>query len=220
PLGGLLPIQRRIELIQYARSTGAFILEDDYDSEFRYEGPPVSSLQGLDPEHVIYLGTFSKILFPALRLGYLILPPALLQRCKELKLYDDNHSHTFEQLAIARFIASGDLERHISKIRKTYRKRRDTLIMSLKANFPEVTISGHSTGLHLIAEFPGVIFDEALTGKLRDKGIQVYPVAIHTNEQIHLSKIIIGYSHLTPDQINEGVKRLSTALRLMMGNSA
>lgn len=212
PLGGLLPIQRRIELIQYARSKGSFILEDDYDSEFRYEGPPVSSLQGLDPEHVIYLGTFSKILFPALRLGYLILPPALLKRCKELKLYDDNHSHTFEQLALARFIGSGDLERHISKIRKTYRKRRDTLISRLKAGFPDVSISGHSTGLHLIAEFPGVRFDEALTAKLHHAGVQVYPVAIHTNEHEHRSKLIMGYSHLDPEAIKEGVGKLASAL--------
>ncbi len=214
PLGGLLPIQRRIELIQYARSTGALILEDDYDSEFRYEGPPVSSLQGLDPEHVIYLGTFSKILFPALRLGYLIIPPVLLQRCKELKLYDDNHSHTFEQLALARFIASGDLERHISKIRKTYRKRRDTLITCLKTNFPQVKISGHSTGLHLIADFQGMTFDEALTNSLDQAGVKVYPVANHTNNnRDHFDKLIMGYSHLTPEQINEGVKRMTEILR-------
>lgn len=212
PLGGLLPIQRRIELIQYARSTGSFILEDDYDSEFRYEGPPVSSLQGLDPEHVIYLGTFSKILFPALRLGYLILPPALLRRCKELKLYDDNHSHTFEQLALARFIESGDLERHIAKIRKTYRKRRDTLISCLKANFPNVKISGYSTGLHLISEFSGVRFNEALTAELHHAGVQVYPVAIHTNEQEHFNKLIMGYSHLDPETIKEGVRILTSIL--------
>ncbi len=212
PLGGLLPIQRRIELIKYARSTGSFILEDDYDSEFRYQGPPVSSLQGLDPEHVIYLGTFSKILFPALRLGYLILPPALLERCKELKLYDDNHSHTFEQLALARFIETGGLERHISKIRKMYRKRRDTLITCLQANFPSISISGHSTGLHLIAEFPGIIFDQTLTAQLYHAGVQIHPVAVHTNDLGHFNKLIMGYSHLAPETIKEGVRILTTIL--------
>lgn len=212
PLGGLLPIQRRIELIQYARSSNAYILEDDYDSEFRYEGPPVSSLQGLDPERVIYLGTFSKILFPALRFGYLILPPALYEHCQKLKLHDDNHSHTFEQLALARFIETGDLERYILKNRKIYRKRRDILITSLRSYFPNIIITGQSTGLHLVAEFPGINFDEYLTAKLRNAGVKVYPVTIHTNDQAHSSKLILGYSHLTPEQMNEGIKRIATAL--------
>ncbi len=214
PLGGLMPIQRRIELIQYARSSNAYILEDDYDSEFRYEGPPVSSLQGLDPERVIYLGTFSKVLFPALRLGYLILPPALCEHCQKLKLHDDNHSHTFEQLALARFIETGDLERYISKIRKIYRKRRDTLLTSLISFFPDINISGHSTGLHLIAEFPETVFNQALTEKLRNNRVQVYPVAMHANEQAHLNKLILGYSHLTPEQINEGINRIATTLHI------
>lgn len=92
PLGGTFSIQRRIQLIQFARKTNCFIVEDDYDSEFRYQGTPISSLQGLDPGRVIYIGTFSKILSPALRLGYLILPPSLITQCKSQMVYRSSHT--------------------------------------------------------------------------------------------------------------------------------
>lgn len=110
PIGGTLPIQRRIQLIEYARKVDSYIVEDDYDSEFRYEGPSISSLQGLDPNRTIYIGTFSKILSPALRLGYLILPPELVERGRTLKYFSDLHTPSLEQLTLALFIKEGHLE--------------------------------------------------------------------------------------------------------------
>src|SRR5699024_6745419 len=104
PLGGTLPIQRRIQLINYARNNNCYLIEDDYDSEFRYEGPPVNSLQGLEQEHVLYIGTFSKILSPALRMGYLILPFHLIEKCRNLKWFSDLHTPSLDQLILARFI--------------------------------------------------------------------------------------------------------------------
>ena len=123
PIGGILTIQRRIQLIQFAQTSGCYIVEDDYDSEFCYKGAPISSLQGLEPSRVIYIGTFSKILFPALRLGYLVLPPALIERCRELKWFTDLHTPSLEQLILARFIEEGYLEHHISKMKKIYQNK-------------------------------------------------------------------------------------------------
>jgi GntR family transcriptional regulator/MocR family aminotransferase len=214
PLGVILPVKRRIELIQYARTKECYIIEDDYDSEFRYQGPPVSSLQGLAPEQVIYIGSFSKILFPALRLGYMILPPVLVETCRALKHIQDNHAPILAQLTLARFIEEGYLERHIAKMKKIYRTKRDLLINHLKAAFQDqIKISGESTGLHLIAEFPGILFDDEMQEKIKKAGIIIYPVSKHTMQgNCHTSKIILGYSHLNPQAIATGVARLKTAL--------
>jgi GntR family transcriptional regulator / MocR family aminotransferase len=216
PLGVILPVQRRIELIQYARSKGCYIIEDDYDSEFRYQGPPISSLQGLDPDRVIYIGSFSKILFPALRLGYMILPPALIERCRDLKHLQDNHAPILAQLTLARFIEDGCLAKHISKMKKIYRTKRDILIGNLKNAFPkDLNISGESTGLHLIAEFPGITFDDEILQKIKKAGIIIHPVAEHTlQKDSHVSKIILGYSHLNQEEIAKGVARLKGVLEL------
>src|SRR5258708_11639517 len=135
PLGGILPIQRRIQLMQFARTSGCYIVEDDYDSEFRYSGTPVSSLQELEPDRVIYVGTLSKSLSPALRLGYAVLPPPLIEQYRRLKRLTDLHSPVLEQLILARFIEEGHLERHIMKMKRIYRKRREALIAALTATF-------------------------------------------------------------------------------------
>lgn len=210
PLGSTLPIQRRIELIKYARATGSYIVEDDYDNEFRYEGVPIHSLQGLDPEHVIYIGSFSKIVSPALRLGYLILPQRLIEQCRHLKWSADLHTPSLEQVIMTRFIQDGHLNRHLLKMKKVYKKRRDTLIALLEQRFPtQIKISGHSTGLHLIAEFKDIAISNTLIKKNIQAGVRVYPVEDHTIEKgHHIKRMIIGYGHLNEDEIREGVQRL------------
>lgn len=213
PLGGIMPIQRRVELINYSRMTGCYIVEDDYDSEFRYDGPPISSLQGLDSERVIYVGTFSKILSPALRMGYLVLPPCLISRCRKVKFYTDLHSPSLEQLTLACFIREGHLQRHIARMRKYYGSLREKLIRELKASFPGVRVLGNSTGLHLIAEFPGLDFSDQLIKKISDGGLQVYPVEFHALlKGKNTDKIIIGYGHLGENEITEGIRRLRVSL--------
>lgn len=214
PTGGNLPITRRIDLIQYARSSGCYIIEDDYDSEFRYEGAPVSSLQGLDPDHVIYVGTFSKTLFPALRLGYMVLPWPLVEDCRLQKYLIDNHSTTLNQLTMARFIAEGHFERHVARMKKIYRRRRDSLIAALKDSFSDhVTVNGQSTGLHLIAQFHGVNFNEVLVNLLQSRGVAVYPVEEHAIVGgLNTDRIILGYSHLESEAILEGVQRIRRTL--------
>ncbi|WP_256759394.1 PLP-dependent aminotransferase family protein [Cohnella sp. WQ 127256] len=215
PLGGVLPIQRRVQLIQYAATTGSYIVEDDYDSEFRYESAPISSLQGLDPDHVIYIGTFSKILSPALRMGYIILPRSLVQVARSLKWLTDLHTPSLEQLTLASFIEEGHLDRHVSKMKKLYRKRRDFLMRLLTQTFADnVTIHGYSTGLHLIAEFSNVTFTPALLEHFEQYGVRVYPVSIHAiYKDNHHNRVILGYGNLSEEKLAEGIRRLESALQ-------
>ncbi|MDP5274898.1 MocR-like pyridoxine biosynthesis transcription factor PdxR [Chengkuizengella axinellae] len=217
PLGGILPIDRRIQLIQYARKHNCFIVEDDYDSEYRFEGSPISSIQGLDPDRVIYIGTFSKILSPALRIGYIILPNSLIERCKNIKWLTDLHTPTLEQLTIARFIDEGYLERHIRKMKKTYKKRRDYLKKCLDRHFgTKVNVLGDFTGLHLIAEFDKISFsNEIVKTILKEHKVKIYPVEQHAIEKgKHCNKIILGYGNLDERTLEKGVKRLRDGLIL------
>jgi GntR family transcriptional regulator/MocR family aminotransferase len=189
-------------------------VEDDYDSEFRYQSGLISSLQGLDPDRVVYIGTFSKILSPALRLGYVILPPALVERCKSLKWFTDLHTPSFEQLTLARFIHERHLERHIKKMRKVYQARRDAMKASFAKEFAgKAKISGDSTGLHLIAEFANTEFSEQKAAEITQHKVKVYPVELHAIAKgKHKNKIILGYGNSTIEEIEEGVRRLRCAL--------
>lgn len=215
PQGGILPIQRRLHLLQFARAAAdCYVVEDDYDSEFRYVGSPISSLQGLSPEHVIYVGTFSKILSPALRLGYVVLPPELVERARTIKRLLDLHSPSLEQLMLAQFIESGDLERHIMRMRRIYQKRRHVLISQLRQHFSNrVEILGDATGLHLVAHFPNVTFTLEIVTAIEQAGARVYPVEQHAIVKgRHLNEIILGYSHLSPIQIERGVESIKRAI--------
>ncbi len=214
PLGSILPINRRIELIRHARNSKSWIIEDDYDSEFRYDGPPLSAVQGLDPERVIYLGTFSKTLFPSLRLGYMVLPQELVGQLQQLKKITDIHCHSINQLVLAELLLNGYVERHVFRMKKLYRQRRDCLIRMLRALFPEqARVSGASTGLHLIAEFEGIAFDPDLTERCREAGVVVYPVENYAARKgWHRHKLVLGYGHLNESQIQEGIRRLKRGI--------
>lgn len=214
PLEGTLPIQRRIQLINYSRKTNCYLVEDDYDSEFRYEGQPVSSLQGLESERVLYIGSFSKILSPALRIGYLILPSHLIDKCRKLKWFSDLHTPSLNQLTLARFIDEGYLERHITKMKKIYKNRRDFLIQCLETTFlNNVTIFGYSTGLHLIVELNESHLTKELLERIEQFGVKVYPVEDHTFEKgKYNNQLILGYGHLKNEEIKEGVTRIHNAI--------
>lgn len=207
PLGATLPIQRRIELIEFARQKGCYILEDNYENEFRFEGTPVSSLQGLDPNLVIYTGTFSKILCPALRIGYLVVPPNLASKIHQLKNLLDHHSPSLNQLVLAQFIEQGLFERHISKMKKIYRKRQEAIIRSLDLNFPQkFRISGHSSGLHMVIEFDDVIFADHIVEGLEYAGVRVYPMEMYAAKKgRYFNKILLGYGNTNEEEIAEGI---------------
>ena len=216
PLGGILPIQRRLELVRYAEQNNCYVVEDDYDGEFRYEGPPVSSLYELNPQRVIYCGSFSKILAPALRLGFVVLPRKLLPACKKLKIYSDVHSDAISQYALAQFIQTGAFERHIWKMKKHYARNRNVLLKELSRHFEgRFDVLGHATGLHMVVRFNDYVFTKGIVNKIADNGVRIYPVDSFYigKEQADNNKIILGYSHLEPDKIAKGIGIISGVIR-------
>jgi GntR family transcriptional regulator / MocR family aminotransferase len=214
PLGGCLSIQRRVALVEWARAAGCLVVEDDYESEFRYDVGPVSSIQRLDPENVVYVGTFSKVFFPAIRLGYLVLPERLVEGYVAGKRMTDRYCAPMPQLAMAGFIREGGLDRHIARMRKTYRRRRDALIDALLASFPGgAEILGRATGLHVAVSFKGIAFDAPLVEAVRRAGVGLHPVDGYAIVKgSHESTVAMGYSHLDIGDIEAGVEILRRAL--------
>jgi len=154
PMGVPLHPDRRAAVVDWARRTGGLILEDDYDGEFRYDRQPVGALQGLDPDHVVYLGTASKSLAPGLRLGWLVLPPSLAAEVVALKGGGGWSTGALDQLTLAEFITSGAYDRHVRAARLRYRRRRDALVASLAARAPAVQAPGIAAGLHAVLQLP------------------------------------------------------------------
>ncbi|MEU8782928.1 PLP-dependent aminotransferase family protein [Streptomyces sp. NPDC048637] len=154
PTGVPLHPERRAAAVNWARDTGGFILEDDYDGEFRYDRQPVGALQGLDADHVVYLGTASKSLAPALRLSWMVLPDRLVDPVLALKGTGEWQSGTLDQLTLAEFLSSGAYDRHLRSMRLRYRRRRDQLVAALADRAPHVHVSGIAAGLHVVLELP------------------------------------------------------------------
>lgn len=214
PMGGIMPMTRRIELICRARSTGAYVIEDNFENEFRYDAPPAASLFELDPESVISVGTFSKVLFPSVRLGYMVVPKKLVPAICERKRLSDHHTNSVYQLALASFIGSGGLERHIRRMNREYRARRDHLTACIEAGFGgRVRLIGGAAGMNLVAEFPGVDLSGEMAQRLLDCG--VYAVPVEQEALIkgrHAGQLILRYSGLTPEKLSLGAARLKEAL--------
>ena len=214
PLGGVLPIQRRLALLQYARKRGALIIEDDYDSEFRYHGEPIQSLRHLAPDLVAYLGTFSKIFSPGLRLGFVIPPDHLRERICRLKEELNIRTPPLEQLALARFIDERLLDRHVFKMKRIYQGKRRCLIEALGRAFGErIRIVGEDAGLHLLVEFASHRFRQADLARFAERGVKVDWVEDYAcRKGFHRNQLVLGYGGLEPRQIEAGVLRLKAAV--------
>ncbi|MFJ2771619.1 PLP-dependent aminotransferase family protein [Streptomyces sp. NPDC087300] len=154
PTGGPLHASRRAAAVDWARAHGGLILEDDYDGEFRYDREPVGAVQGLDPEHVVYLGSVSKSLSPAVRIGWLVLPEQLVPAVLAAKGEREAWASVLDQLTLAEFIASGQYDRHIRRMRQRYRSRRDRLVAALSEHAPHITATGIAAGLHAVLRLP------------------------------------------------------------------
>lgn len=214
PLGGILPAGRRAELIRFARENGIYIIEDDYDSEFRYCGDPIAPLYSMDPQRVIYVGTFSKVLFPALRIGYVILPRQLHKQWRYFRTHTDVQNPPFEQAALSEFLKGRKLDRHVLKMKRLYGERRKILMQGLKEKFGNTWQSwGDATGMHIAVEFEGLEFDDRFTEKCKANGINIKPVEYHSIcKGRHLNKLLLGYGHLEPEEIRKGILVLNTFL--------
>ncbi len=214
PTGCVLPIRRRLELLKQARRLGAYIIEDDYDSEFRYEGEPIQALRHLDPERVIYLGSFSKIFSPTLRMGYMIVPWEVLSRVRGAMDALNLSAPVILQRAVMEFLKSGQLERHVMKMKRVYAQKRLLLIQELQKAFGrELHIYGANAGMHLMVspsnrDLCGRDFEQLRTCGVEAEWSEAYTV----DQGTALSGIILGYGALTEEQIVEGVKRLKRAL--------
>ncbi|MGG1518114.1 PLP-dependent aminotransferase family protein [Paenibacillus oryzisoli] len=215
PLGSILSIGRRLQLIDYARQTESYIIEDDYDSEFRYTGLPVHALRELDSERIVYVGTFSKNLFPALRIGYMVVPHELLTPLLHLKRLIDMQCPILPQITLARFISERHLEHHIARMKRIYSKRRKCLMVGLSYTFgSRVKISGDAAGLHLIAEMAGSQFDSQVVAQLEELHIKVYPVEKYTiNKGRYDDQLIMGFGNVEENNILEGIRGIAGVLK-------
>ena len=214
PTGAILSLPRRLELLAWAQQNSAMIIEDDYDSEYRYGDRPIPALQGLaQTDSVLYIGTFSKVLFPSLRIGYLVLPQSLIALFARAKWLSDRSLPSLEQQVLTDFIEQGHLESHIRKMRSLYDLRRQALVQALKANFGEkAKILGEKAGLHLMVRLQTHLTDEEIIQRAARVGVgmmSAQPSYLNAN---CAGEFIFGYSELTQQQIQQGISRLALAI--------
>lgn len=216
PLGAVLPVPRRLQLIAAARAHGAWLVEDDYDSEFRHAGEPVAAMQGLSGDGpVLYVGTFSKTMFPALRLGFLVLPPALLAAAQAPLAAMLRGGHRHEQLAMAHFIDSGQYARHLGRMRRLYRARQQALRAALIHHFDVPhTVEGGHCGMHLTVRLPPAFPDRVIAAAAQAYGMAVSPLSgfsLAPKEQDN--GLVIGYGNTAPELYGSLVGRLAALAR-------
>lgn len=218
PLGMRLSIERRHELLRWANDSGAYVIEDDYDGHFSYEGPPLPALKALRDDLVIYLGTFSKTLGAGLRIGYAIFPPQLIDATRAAKALLDNGHAWLEQAALAKFIQRGSFDRHLRLIRRIYLARRDRLVSQLTRHYGKVSLTGTLSGTHLVWHLPDY-FPPApeIQEAARRRSVGVYTLQAaggHEFGSTSLSQktLMMGFGSLTERQIDEGVARLAAVL--------
>ncbi len=221
PLGGVLPIGRRRALLEWAERQHAWIIEDDYDSEFRYGQRPIDALQSIDANaRVIYIGTFSKTLSPQLRLGYLVLPRALVSIFRKAKRLADRHAPALEQRVLATLIDGGAYERHVRRVRRENERRRAALLDAVAQHLPaEASVAGTAAGLHVVLWIPSLrTGDEpALVAAARERGTGVYPLgplfANAGDARSRSAGLMLGYASLTVAQIRQGLSDLGQAIQ-------
>lgn len=221
PLGTVMPFGRRKELLAWADSDhNRYIIEDDHDSEFRYKGKPIPALQGMDKnQNVIYIGTFSKAIAPAIRVGYMVLPPALLSSYRKVCGEYSCTVSRLDQAILSDFLDKGYFEKHVNRMRKIYRNKNDLLLNCLQPLVEKyrLKIHGANAGLHLILELPeNGISEEELIELAKKKGIRLYGIKEHyltenTSMAKKMSGVLLGYSNLSEEEIEKGIRLMADA---------
>jgi len=217
PTGALLPLARRVELLAWASRSQAWLIEDDYDGEFRFGGRPLAALKSLDRDgRVLYIGSFSKTLFPALRLGYMVLPPALREAFRAAKWLEDRGSNTLEQAALAQFMAGGGFERHLRRAAQTLRVRRAAMLAGLKKHAGAAfDIVDSNAGMHVAAWLRSRSHAdcERLAAHARERGLGLYTVAPYALRASLRPGLLLGYAALPPADIEAAMRLLGRCLR-------
>lgn len=219
PLGMSMPIDRRIRLLNFANQEAeTYIIEDDYDSEFRYNEKPLPSLQSIDNNgKVIYIGTFSKSIAPSFRISYMVLPEELLRAYLEIADAISSPVSSLEQKMIGAFIASGGFEKHVNKMRKIYKGKRLLLMNALKELGDQIKITGENAGHHLLVQLDNGLTEEDMFNRALARGVRVYPVSpyfIHGVPEKYKSMVLLGYGSLSNEQIYSGIEILKEVWNL------
>lgn len=217
PLGVTMSLARRLSLLEWASRAGAWIVEDDYDSEYRYTRRPLSALQGLDCEgRVIYIGTFSKVLFPALRLGYIVVPPDHVKSYVTARALLSRFSSTIDQAVLATFINEGYFIRHIKRMRVLYKERQEILIEELNQELGGLMeVQADGAGLHVVGWLPNKVNDVEASRRAAATGVDAQPLSAFSLERKGRGGLVLGYAGYNERQIRTGVRLLSTALHGM-----
>jgi GntR family transcriptional regulator/MocR family aminotransferase len=209
PTGVVLSGERRRELLAWR----GLVIEDDYDAEFRYDREPVRALQGLDPERVAYLGTASKSLAPALRLGWLVAPADLVEEAARIKLLLDVASPALDQLALRRLIESGDYDHHVRRVRAVYRGRRDRLSAALAAHLPALPVQGVAAGMHVLLRLPAGADDERIAQEAERVGVRVEPLSMYALRRPGAPGLVIGYGRVHESALEPAIAALAAVIR-------
>ncbi len=215
PLGVTMSLSRRLQLLEWARAAESWIVEDDYDSEFRYEGRPLASLQGLDRAgRVLYIGTFSKTIFSALRLGCLVVPPDLIEVFTAVRALNGSHSPLIDQATLAAFINEGHFTRHIRRMRKLYQRRQEILITEVKKHLAgRLEVKKSLSGMHLIGWLPDGVDDRIVAEKAAEFGVKTVAVSSFLLTERERGGLVLGYAATSEKQIKQGVKQLAEAMK-------
>ncbi|HMJ51219.1 MAG TPA: PLP-dependent aminotransferase family protein [Polyangiaceae bacterium] len=215
PLGMIMSASRRLQLLDWARRRGAWLLEDDYDSEYRYDTQPIASLHGLDTDQrVLYIGTFSKVLFPALRVGYLVIPTDLVPRLRKIRDAMDIFPATLYQAVLHDFLRGGHFARHLRRMRAVYAERRRVLVSSIERELGDsVRIAGDRAGFHLVVLLPPDARDYDIAVRAARSGISVIPLSTCYAGPRSRPGLVLGYGPTRATEIPDAVRRLKTILR-------
>jgi GntR family transcriptional regulator / MocR family aminotransferase len=214
PLGVTMSASRRLQLLDWAHSSGSWIIEDDYDNEYRYESMPIASLQGLDRNsRVLYIGTFSKTLFPSLRLGYIVIPPDLVDRFLAVRQAMDVCPPHLYQAVLDDFIGEGHLARHIRRTRVVYSERRNILVDAIRREFgTKVEVLGAEAGMHLVATLPKGLRDRSVSKRAALQDLWLWPLSGCYLEKAVLQGFILGFGSTPPREIPKAVARLRAVI--------